>query len=115
MSVAAAQASAFYREAILEGAVWTIRDDGGFPAPMNSSKRRVQPFWSKDSRARKVIENVSAYAGFATHKVTLRDFLYKWLPGLERDGLEVGLNWSGDKAVGYDVPPARVRERLLGK
>ncbi len=30
------------------------------------------------------------------------------LASLERDGLLVGLNWSGDRATGYDVEPASV-------
>jgi hypothetical protein len=36
----------------------------------------------------------------------------RWLPGLERDGLLVGVNWSGDRATGFDVEPANVARAL---
>jgi hypothetical protein len=112
MSVAAAQSAAFFKEIIAESAVWTIRDEGGFPAPMNGEKRRVQPFWSKEKRAKRIIETVPAYSGFVTHRLSLSDFKAAWLPGLSRDGLLVGLNWSGKRAVGYDFEPTEVCERL---
>ena len=31
---------------------------------------------------------------------------YQSLPDLEHDGIRVGLNWSGKRAVGYDLPVA---------
>ncbi|RPH67238.1 MAG: hypothetical protein EHM78_21965 [Myxococcaceae bacterium] len=40
---------------------------------------------------------------------TIRGF---WLPGLERDGRLVGVNWSGNTASGYDVTPSEVRARV---
>ena len=65
MTVGAAQADAFYREAVDHGCVWTIRDEGGLPAPMTDSGQRAMPFWSLRSRAQRVVETVPAYAGFA--------------------------------------------------
>jgi hypothetical protein len=38
-----------------------------------------------------------------------------WLPGLERDGLLVGLNWAGDRAQGYDVAPADVLPNITAR
>lgn len=106
VSTSAAQASAFYREAIREGAVWGVRDDGGFPAPVNGEGVRAMPFWSLRSRAEKVIRNVPAYAGFTAVEIPLAEWRDRWLPRMSDDGLRVGLNWSGDRATGYDVPPA---------
>ncbi|MGZ4664785.1 MAG: DUF2750 domain-containing protein [Frankiaceae bacterium] len=54
MSVNAAQAAAFYREASDGGEVWAIRDDSGYPAP-ETPEGRAMPFWSKRSRAEKVL------------------------------------------------------------
>jgi hypothetical protein len=34
----------------------------------------------------------------------------KWLRGLEKDGLHVGLNWTGPRAAAYDLEPSRVRQ-----
>ena len=112
MSVAAAQAASFYAEAIEGAAVWTIRDDGGFPAPKNGAGKRAMPFWSKESRALRIIKNVPAYAEFETFRIELSEFTEGWLPGLDRDGLQIGLNWSGGRAIGYDVEPNEVLDRL---
>ena len=112
MTVAAAQAAHFFREITLHESVWTIRDDGGFPAPKNRSGERAMPFWSLESRAARVIANVPAYHGFTIERLTLGEFVEDWLTGLERDDLLVGVNWSGARAVGYDMTPDQVRARL---
>lgn len=44
MGVSAAQADAFYREVLDGKSVWTVRDDGGCPAPMGSGGQRAMPF-----------------------------------------------------------------------
>jgi len=108
MSVSAAQRTAFFDEAVRYGEVFTIRDDGGFPAPMTHADVRAQPFWSRKSRAEQIIATVDAYAGFAPVRVSLDDFRERWLPGLSRDGLRVGVNWSGGSAAGYDMTPDEV-------
>jgi len=35
-----------------------------------------------------------------------------WLIGLVKDQFQVGLNWSGALARGYDIEPTRVRQIL---
>jgi len=69
------------------------------------------PFWSMESRTLQVIENVGAYRGFEAVQLELDAFVGHWLMGSQRDGLMVGLNWSGDRAMGYDLQPADVRAR----
>lgn len=108
MTVSAAHAAVFYREARRFSAVWTLRDADGMPAPKNGTDQRAMPFWSARSRVENVIANVATYKGFDPVEVPLDDFTSKWLIGLERDGLLVGLNWSGDRATGYDVKPTEV-------
>lgn len=115
MSVSAAQADAFYREALAAEAVWTIRDAGGIPAPENGDGRRAMPFWSKRSRAEAILKTVPAYAGFDVQSVPLAEWRSRWLPGLSQDGLLVGLNWSGEHATGYDVSPTDVEARLAAR
>ncbi len=112
MSVAAAQADAFYREFLTNDVVFTVRDEGGYPAPITSSGNRAQPFWSKRSRAQQVIETVPAYASFEIVEIDGDTWRHRWLPGLERDGLLVGLNWSGKRAVGYDLTVADLTRNL---
>lgn len=111
MSLSAAHAQAFFDE--LDGeSVWTIEDDDGVPAPKGETGRRVMPFWSRESRARKIIGNVPAYAGFRPRRIPLGDWEERWLAGMERDGLLVGLNWHGRSAIGHDLTPGQVLERL---
>jgi hypothetical protein len=112
MSQAASQAAAFYREVAVAERLWTIRDAGGFPAPENGDGTRSHPFWSSKSRVEKIISTVSAYSGFEPFEVSLDDFASRWVPGMTRDGLMVGVNWSGVRALGYDVLPASVLEGI---
>ena len=114
MSVSAAQAEAFYQEVLRLGQVWAIRDEAGFPAPM-TPEGRAMPFWSARSRAIKVIENVDAYEGFEPVGLTLDEWRRRWLPGLAKDGIRVGLNWSGARAVGYDLDPDAVEDNLAAR
>lgn len=111
MTVSAALADAFYRGVVESRAVWTLRDAGGFPTPHGDGGRSM-PFWSSRSRVERIIANVPAYSSFEPFEISLDDFLARWLPGLERDGLKFGLNWSGERAVGYDVEPSRVAEAI---
>jgi uncharacterized protein DUF2750 len=112
VSQAGSQAAAFYRDAATNGAVWTVRDEGGYPAPTTREGVRTQPFWSSRSRVERIVATVPAYAGFDVEEIPLDEFLERWLPGLEQDGLLVGVNWSGPRATGYDVEPDAVRAAI---
>jgi len=70
------------------------------------------PFWSSRSRAEKIIKTVPAYEGFEPFELTLQEFMDTWLIGLVKDQFQVGLNWSGALARGYDIEPTRVRQIL---
>jgi hypothetical protein len=112
MSQSAAQAAAFFTEVTRTGRLWTIRDAGGYPAPIDADGRRSAPFWSSEARVRRVITNVPAYAGFEPNDLDLTTWRTRWLPGLQRDGFLVGVNWTGPRATGYDLTPAEVLARL---
>lgn len=112
MTQAASQASAFYREVAAGRSVWTIRDRGGYPAPKTSSGQRSQPFWSSRSRAETIIATVPAYASFWPEEVTWADFCASWVPELAADGVLVGVNWSGPRALGYDLVPGDVQRHV---
>jgi hypothetical protein len=86
VSISAAHADAFYSESSDAGEVWTVRDDGGFLAPETADGVRAMPFWSKRSRAERVVSAAPAYAGFKVVAVPLDVFRQRWLPGLARDG-----------------------------
>jgi len=108
MSLSAAHSAAFRREVPREGRVWTIRDAAGHPAPMDATGHRAMPFWSKPSRAERVIGAVAAYRDFAVVEIPVHDWLDSWLPGLQQDDLLVGVNWAGARATGFDLAPTEV-------
>ena len=112
MTLSAAMIDAFIREVVESCRVWVIRDSVGLPTSTNSSGEIALPFWSKRSRTQKVVENVEAYCSFSPESLELSKFVEVWLPGMERDGLYVGLNRYGPKAIGYNLTPAQVLERL---
>jgi hypothetical protein len=112
MSQAASQAEAFYREVATQLVVWTLRDHAGFPAPRTSTGQRAQPFWSSRERVEKIINTVPAYAGFEPVEISWATFRDAWIPGMTRDGLLVGINWSGERATGYDLLPADVKANV---
>jgi len=112
MSSAASHAHAFYRQVAKERRVWTVRDAGGFPAPKNRQGTRSQPFWSSLTRVQKIISTVPAYEHFEPFEVTWEEFRDRWVPKLKRDGLLVGVNWSGAYARGYDIDSAFVRQAV---
>ena len=112
MSQSAAQAAAFFSEVNRTGRLWTVRDADGYPAPMNSQGQRVQPFWSSQARVRRIIQRVPAYSDFDPEQLHLERWREHWLPALRRPALLVGLNWTGDRATGYDLTPDEVIARL---
>jgi hypothetical protein len=111
MSNAASQAAMFYSDVVVRGYVYTLRDASGYPAP-DGDGGRAMPFWSSRTRVEKIIKTVPAYQNFEPVELELSTFIERWLPGLERDGLKVGVNWSGPRASGHDVEPQNVRIAL---
>lgn len=112
MSSSAAHASAFYDEIRETRTVWSIKDKDGFPAPAGNDGERAMPFWSKETRAQRIVGKVDAYRDFEVVSIPLVEWISRWLPGLRADGLRVGLNWSGDRASGFDVLPEEVILRI---
>jgi hypothetical protein len=112
VTTSAAQTSAFFTEATRTRQVFTIRDGGGVPAPESTAGSRAMPFWFLERRARRVIDNVSAYGSFEPVAIPLDELLSRWIPGLAKDGLLVGINWAGDAAIGYELTPDEVLKYL---
>ena len=93
--------------------VWGLETATGFAAcPSNgdNDERPVSMFWSDRGYARRVQQN-----HFPEHEpaeISLFDFLFRWLSGMEDDGVLAGTNWNGDLA-GREVEPSEVRDQLL--
>lgn len=112
MSNSSVQATKFYKDVAMNKKLWTIKDAKGFPAPQNFDGGRAMPFWSQLAMVNKIIQTVPAYKGFMPHELSWEEFVLKWVPGMTKDKLLVGLNWSGEKATGYDVSPNEVKENI---
>ena len=105
MSQSASQAAIFYRDVEASGIVWTIKDQDGYPAPKNKDGVRSMPFWSSKSRVERIIRKVPAYENFEPVELDLNEFYNYWLQELKSAKQLVGVNWSGERAVGYDLNP----------
>jgi hypothetical protein len=64
------------------------------------------------SRVERIIKTVPAYAGFKPVEIPWDEFCSKWVPELTQDGLLVGVNWSGKRAVGYDIDPESLKRNV---
>lgn len=112
MSQSLDQWNAFMDEVAKNRMLWTIRDEDeeGFPAPKNCDGLIAMPFWSSLARVERIISEVPSCGRFHPFEVAWEDFHDKWLPGLEKDGLLVGINWSEKRALGYE--PKEILERI---
>jgi hypothetical protein len=108
LSTSAAHAAAFRREVPHAGQVWTVLEDGAYIAPHKRDGQRTMPFWSRESRAGKVVGQVAAYQGLTIVAIPLEEWLGEVLPWLADQGVLVGVNWSGVRAMGYDLTPEKV-------
>ena len=102
---------AFIEQVVTTGVVWGLSDaDGWVVAPGAEDEQiDVMPFWaSEDDASACATED---WAEMAPEALTLDDFLEQWLPGLEGDGLRVGVAW--DAALeGVEVPPLELQADL---
>lgn len=89
---------AFYREVAENKMLYTIIDDKGIPTPTNSEGELVMPFWSNQQNALNFIEQSSGFNGFKVFEVDWEIFSEKWIPGIAKDDLMVGLNWQQAEA-----------------
>ena len=108
MSLSGAHKSAFRREASHTGRVFSIRDERGFPVTKDADGTRALPFWSRESRAKKVVDHVAAFQNFDVVEIAMDAWLGRWLPDLQRAGVLIGINWAGPRATGYDMAPTQV-------
>ena len=92
--------------------VWGLQAPSGFAVcPSNDDEdRQVLMFWSDRGYASQVKQ--SHFPEYEPFEITLFDFLFRWLPGMEGDHVLAGTNWNGDLA-GHEIPPDDLREQLL--
>ena len=111
MSQAASQARAFYEEVASGGSAFTVLDHGNFLVfPVRGVE--VVPFWSSRARVVRVQKDHAKYRAFDCDEIELDALLARTLPDLAREGIHIGVNWSGVRLTGYDVSVADVLKNL---
>jgi hypothetical protein len=112
MGQSASQATAFYRDVAKNRKMWTAKSDKGFVLAFTSSGKEVMPFWSSLSRVKKTITNCPSYNTLQPVEISWDVFVTKWVPKLKQDNVQIGLNWSGKRATGFDRDPEGVKQSI---
>ncbi|HFB65942.1 MAG TPA: DUF2750 domain-containing protein [Aeromonadales bacterium] len=86
---------ALFIDQVLENEeVWALRSDDGWAQceSENYEDAAVIPFWSEQSYVKDFM--AKNWQEYKVSKITLEDFFNDWLPGMDEDGILVGINWS---------------------
>lgn len=94
--------------------VWGLRNDDGWAnAPSNEDgEAMVILFWSDRASAKRCA--TEEWKSYVPTPIALEEFVNAWLPGMARDGVFVGPNWSG-QLIGLELPAEQVKNDLLGR
>src|SRR5690242_6780935 len=110
MSIAAAQYDKFREQVVAEGRVFTFTDGGELLVyPVRTGE--TVPFWSSRSRLETIQRRLPKYQQWAITELSFAEF-WQRLAQLERERIQVGVNWSGAKLTGYNVSVAQLRRDL---
>lgn len=90
--------------------MWWVRDDDGSPAPALSSGEQAFPYWSTEARAKHAA--VLWGPQFGAVSMPLPHWRNAALQDPAKDGLRVGINWSGPHLTGWDFTVDEVLHRL---
>jgi Protein of unknown function (DUF2750) len=110
MSQSGSQAAAFFRDVRQNRVVWLVRDDDGSPTHISADGKRSLPFWSTSARAQRAAKIWGC--GLRVESMPLHAWCDRELPDAARDGLVIGINWSGPRLAGWSFTPMEVLNRL---
>jgi hypothetical protein len=110
MSIASAQYDKFKEEVVNNGRAFTFTVNDELPVYPVASGETV-PFWSSRSRLELIQKRVPKYRQWLITELTFADF-WKRLDQLDRENIHVGVNWSGARLAGYNVPVSNLKEGL---
>ncbi|MFD5856710.1 DUF2750 domain-containing protein [Streptomyces chartreusis] len=110
MSQSGSQAAAFFRDVRQSRVVWLVRDDDGSPTHLSEDGTRSLPFWSTSARAQRAAKIWGH--GLRVESMPLDTWCERVLPDAGRDGLVIGINWSGPRLVGWSFTSVQVLNRL---
>ncbi len=104
----------FVEQTIVSGQAWLLSSPAG-TAVCESEQFEdtdVILFFSTLTDARQV--QAKLFPDHKPEKIALFDLLFRWLPGMAKDGVLVGPNWTVD-LIGQEMEPADLSEELADK
>lgn len=87
--------------------VWIVREGDDSPVPLGADGSRSLPRWSSSS------QGLGVGSGLRVESMPLDAWCLAELPAARRDGLLIGINWSGSRLVGWSF--TRPRSAPLGR
>ncbi|MCZ4612454.1 DUF2750 domain-containing protein [Streptomyces sp. Lzd4kr] len=110
ISQSGSQAAAFFRDVCQSSVVWLVRDDNGSRTHLSADGTRSLPFSSTSPRAQRAAKIWGH--GLRFESMRLDTCCDRVLLDAARDGLVIGVNWSGARLVGWSFTPDDVLNRL---
>ena len=90
--------------------LWGLREaDGWAICPSNNEDCELYVFWSDEAYARQ--HCTDEWANYEPAEITLDSFLQHWIPGMEKDGFLIGVQFNSDLA-GLEVEPSKLARDL---
>jgi len=111
MSHSAAHATKFYEQVTIDQKVYGLEDDGSFLV-FRIRDHDVVPFWSSRSRVTAIQKRNPKYRKWTVTEEPFPAFVEHTLSQLEAERISIGLNWSGERLIGYDIPVPELRKTL---
>ncbi|MFF9607779.1 DUF2750 domain-containing protein [Streptomyces sp. NPDC014684] len=110
MSQSGSQAAAFFRDVRRSRTIWLVRGEYGSSTHLSADGVQSLPFWSTSARAQRAAK-VWGH-GLRVASIPLDTWVEHVLPDAARDGLVIGINWSGPRLIGWSFTSAEVLNRL---
>jgi hypothetical protein len=106
MSVLSIDAISFCREVAKSQSVWTIMEDGAGPRAVKGTDGELaMPLWSSRDRVIRFIKNVKHFQNCHPLEIPWPLVVSRWVPRLDKDKIQVGINWTGISPIGYEFTP----------
>jgi hypothetical protein len=106
----------FLRRTVEHEAAWTVwGNTGPAIAESDDDSRDVYLVFSDQAYAKRALrETWPDCPKYSTREISLFDLLFRWLPGMSRDGHLCGTNWTGD-LIGLEVEPDDLQVQLYAR
>ena len=92
--------------------LWAVKGPGGFVGMGDDDGNQGIPFWPHPRYAERHIQG--DWSNCTAVRISVEDFMDKWLTGMERDGVKV-VAFPTPDMKGVVVEPARMRADLSEK